>query len=163
MVDESGYELKDYKFYTFNGVVKALLIVTDRQSGNTKLDYFDAEYNHLPFTRGQPNSNKEIPKPKSFEEMKLLVEKLSEGLCEARVDFYDINGKIYFGEITFFPAGGFNPFEPEEWDYTLGSWIQLPKKNRIRGSLLIIPLIPLHKLPQPLLNTRFRLKSKVRD
>ena len=61
--------------------------------------------------------------------MKELAAKLSEGLPEVRVDFYDINGQIYFGELTFFHYSGFTPFEPEEWDYTFGSWIQLPQKT----------------------------------
>lgn len=129
MVDESGYELKDYKFFAFNREVKALFIATDRQCGETKFDYYDAEYNHLPFIQGHPNSPKYIPKPKSFDKMKELAAKLSEGLPEVRVDFYDINGQIYFGELTFFHYSGFTPFEPEEWDYTFGSWIQLPQKT----------------------------------
>ena len=127
MVDESGYELKDYKFFCFDGEVKALFIATDRGSKTeeTKFDFYDAEFNHLPFTNGHPNANKEIKKPQSFEEMKRLAEVLSKGIPQVRVDFYDINGKVYFGELTVSHWSGFVPFVPEEWDYTFGSWIDI--------------------------------------
>lgn len=127
MVDESGYELKDYKFFAFDGEVKALFIATDRQSGETKFDYFDTDFNHLPFLQGHPNSLKKLEIPPSFERMKDLASKLSIGIPEVRIDFYDINGHLYFGEITFFHYSGFTPFEPEIWDYTFGSWIKLEK------------------------------------
>lgn len=128
MVDASGYELKDYKWFCFNGKPKALFIATDRgvEGEETKFDFFDAEFNHLPFTNGHPNANRELVKPKSFERMKELAAKLSAGQPHLRVDLYDIDGKIYFGELTFYHFGGTMPFEPEEWDYTFGSWIKLP-------------------------------------
>ena len=128
MEDESGYELKDYKFFCFDGEVKALYIATDRgvEGEETKFDFFDADFNHLPFTNAHPNARREIMKPKGFEEMTALASKLSSGHPHVRVDFYDINGKIYFGELTFFHMSGMSPFKPEEWDYTFGSWIKLP-------------------------------------
>ena len=129
MVDESGYELKDYKFFCFNGEPKALFIASDRSNANeeTKFDFFDMEFNHLPFTNGHPNSNKEIKKPEGFETMKYLAAKLSKGIPHVRVDFYDINGRVYFGEMTFFHWSGLVPFDPKEWDYKFGSWLELPK------------------------------------
>ena len=69
-----------------------------------------------------------INKPKSFDEMKRLASILSQGVPHVRVDFYDINGQVYFGELTFFHWSGTKKFEPEEWDYTFGSWINLPRK-----------------------------------
>ena len=60
--------------------------------------------------------------------MLALAAKLSFGIPHVRVDFYNINGKIYFGELTFFHWSGLVPFEPEEWDYKLGSWLELPEK-----------------------------------
>jgi hypothetical protein len=131
MVDESGYELKDYKFFCFDGVPKALFIASDRgnPTEETKFDFFDTEFNHLPFTNGHPNSTKPILKPKGFEEMKKLAGELSQNLPHARIDFYDINGQIYFGEITFFHWGGVVPFEPVEWDYSFGAWIKIPKRR----------------------------------
>lgn len=129
--DESGFELKDYKWFCFNGVPRAMFIASDRQDKTveTKFDFFDMDFNHLPFTNGHPNANREIRKPKGFEEMKRLAAKLSQGLPHVRVDFYDINGKIYFGELTFYHWSGMVPFVPEEWDYKFGEWIELPNKD----------------------------------
>lgn len=131
MVDESGYELKDYKFFCFSGQPKALFIASDRShpTEETKFDFFDMEFNHLPFTNGHPNSTKPVLKPKGFDTMCTLAAKLSESMPHARIDFYDINGYIYFGEITFFHWGGIVPFYPMEWDYTFGSWLTLPEKR----------------------------------
>lgn len=130
MVDESGTELKDYKFFCFDGKPKAMFIATDRSNPNeeTKFDFFDMDFNHLPFTNGHPNANREIKKPEGFEEMKEIAAKLSQGIPHVRVDLYNINGSIYFGELTFSHWSGLVPFVPEEWDYTFGSWIKLPKK-----------------------------------
>lgn len=129
--DEYG-ELRDYKFFCFDGEVKAMFIASDRQTEGeeVKFDFFDADFNHLPFTQGHPNAEVQPQKPKGFEEMKKLAAKLSKGLPEVRVDFYDVNGKVYFGEFTFFHFGGMVPFKPVEWDYTFGSWIKLPKNKR---------------------------------
>jgi len=131
MVDESGYELKDYKWFCFNGEPKALFIATDRGNPNeeTKFDFFDTDFNHIPVTNGHPNALHKISKPTGFEIMKKLAAKLSKGIPHVRVDFYDIDGKIYFGELTFFHWSGLMPFEPEKWDYIFGSWIQLPNKD----------------------------------
>ena len=129
MVDESGYELKDYKFFCFDGQVKALFVAKDRQTKGeeTKFDFFDENFNHLPFINGHPNSKPPYFKPENFDEMKSLAEKLSVGIPQVRVDLYNINGHVYFGELTFSHWSGMVPFEPEEWDYKLGEWIQLSK------------------------------------
>ena len=126
MEDESG-ELCDYKLFCFDGKMKALFIATDRfTSGEeTKFDFFDENFNHLPFTNGHPNATKPIKKPESFQQMKDLAEKLSQKIPHVRVDFYCTNGKIYFGELTFFHWGGFKSFEPEEWDFKFGEWFKL--------------------------------------
>lgn len=131
MVDESGYELKDYKIFCFDGQPKIMFIATDRANPEeeTKFDFFDMEFNHLPFQNGHPNAKRAIMQPKGFEKMKELAAKLSAGIPQVRVDFYDIDGKVYFGELTFSHWSGFVPFDPEEWDYKLGSWIELPIKD----------------------------------
>lgn len=130
MEDKSVGELPDYKFFCFDGVVKALFIGTERGTGDVKFDYFDADFNHLDLVQIHPMSGKDLPKPQHFEKMKELASELSKGLPQVRVDFYNINGKIYFGELTFFHHGGVIPFHPESWDYTFGSWIQLPEKSK---------------------------------
>lgn len=124
MVDDSGYELRDYKFFCFDGEPKVMFIATDRNI-STKFDFFDMEFNHLPFTNGHPCADKMPEKPKCFEEMKELARTLSKGIKQVRVDFYEINGKVYFGELTFSHWSGMVPFEPEEWDYKMGTWINL--------------------------------------
>ena len=134
MEAESG-EFCDYKLFCFDGKMKALFIATDRfTSGEeTKFDFFDENFNHLPFTNGHPNATKPIKKPESFQQMKDLAEKLSQKIPHVRVDFYCTKGNIYFGELTFFHRGGFKRVEPEEWDYRFGEWINLPEKQSIIG------------------------------
>ncbi len=131
MVDESGCDLKDYKFFCFNGEPKAMFVASDRMDANqeTKFDFYDMNFIHLPITNGHPNAQKQIEKPTSFEKMKEFARILSKDIPFVRVDFYDINGQIYFGELTLFHWGGTMPFEPEEWDTTFGSWITLPEKT----------------------------------
>ena len=131
MEDEFG-ELRDYKFFCFNGQVKAMFIASDRQTEGeeVKFDFFDSDFNHLPFTQGHPNAMVQPSKPKGFDEMKRLASILSKGLPQVRVDFYDVNGHIYFGEFTLFHFGGMVKFNPLEWDYTFGGWISLPKTKQ---------------------------------
>ncbi len=131
MEDTETKELRDYKFFCFNGEVKALFIATDRQNPNedTKFDFFDADFNHLPFRQGHPNAKVPPQKPVNFEKMKELAMILSKDIPHVRVDFYEVNGKIYFGEMTFYHFSGFTPFEPEEWDYKFGEWLKMPSKE----------------------------------
>ena len=130
MVDESGYELKDYKFYCFNGKVKLVMINSDRISDEkTKADYFDENFTHLNFTWGYENARVTPQQPKNFENMKEMAEKLANGIPQVRVDFYQTPAGIYFGEMTFFDGSGFDRFCPEEWDYKIGSMVKLPEKR----------------------------------
>ena len=127
MVDESGTELKDYKFFCFHGEPKMLFVATDRPF-DTRFDFFDTEWNHLPFKQGHPLASKKINKPVGLEKMLELSRILSKGFPHIRVDLYDINGNIYFGELTFFHFSGNVPFEPEEWDCIIGEWLNLPPR-----------------------------------
>ena len=121
-------DLPDYKFFCFDGVVKAMFVATDRQNrAEPYFDFFDADFNYLDLRHGHPNAPEHPKKPQSFDLMKRLAARLSKGIAECRVDFYEVNGKPYFGEITFFHHGGFMPFEPSEWDRKFGDWIKLPK------------------------------------
>lgn len=130
MVDESGYELKDYKFYCFDGKVKLVMINSDRMSlEKTKANYFDENYQPLDFVWGYENAEIPPQKPEKFEEMKYLAEKLSENISHVRIDFYQTPSGIYFGEITFFDGCGFDAIEPIEWDYKIGSWLKLPMEK----------------------------------
>ena len=129
MEDTATKELRDYKIFTFDGEAKALFVATERASEleETKFDFFDMEYNHLDIRNGHPNATVPPEKPKNLDEMKVLAEKLSKNVPHLRVDFYEVNGKTYFGELTFFHWSGMKPFEPYQWDETFGSWIKLPK------------------------------------
>ncbi len=128
MEDETG-ELRDFKFFCFDGIPKAMFIATERSKDGeeVKFDFYDMNCEHLPFTQGHPNSSQEIKLPVSFEEMKALAMKLSNGFPQLRVDFYEINGKVYFGELTFSHFSGMTPFNPESWDKIFGDWIILPE------------------------------------
>lgn len=126
--DKQTGDLRDYKYFVFNGVAKALFVATDRQKGEeTKFDFFDMEYNHLPLQNGHPNAPIIPPKPSQFNKMKELSEKLGKGIPHVRVDFYEVNNQVLFGELTFSHWSGFVPFIPEKWDYIFGNWIELPK------------------------------------
>ena len=129
MTDQND-ELEDYKVHNFNGIPKVILVCRDRYSNNGLTeDFFDIKWNHLNIKRPlHNNSNHQIVKPDKLQEMLLLSKKLSNGIPFVRTDFYIINNKIYFGEITFYPASGFAKFEPEEWDLRFGDWIKIDGK-----------------------------------
>ena len=135
MIDNETNELRDYKFFCFNGIPKAMFIATDRFNKNeeTKFDFFDMDFKHLDFTHGHPNAISSPKKPKNFELMKMLAHKLSSGIPQIRIDFYEINGKVYFGEMTLFHHTGLVPFTPEKWDYIFGSWI---KQSIYKGDII---------------------------
>lgn len=130
MEDEKTKELRDYKFFCFDGEAKALFIATERQKAGeeVKFDFFDMEFNHLDFRQGHPNANVVPEKPKTFDKMRELAEIVSKNIPQIRVDFYEVDGKIYFGEMTFFHHNGMVPFDPPVWDETFGNWIKLPEK-----------------------------------
>ena len=128
MQDESGYELKDYKFFCFDGEVKALFVATDRYLGEhkVKFDYYDRDFNHLDLRQSHENAeNPMTVPPKNYEDMISVAEKLSKGLKHVRVDLYNINGSVYFGEMTFFHYSGLVPFRPNKWDTIWGQWLKL--------------------------------------
>ena len=123
--------LIDYKFHCFNGEPKFILVCKGRENKiQMRDDFFDAEWNHLDVKRpGHENSATPIPKPECLEELLNLSRTLAKDIPFVRVDFYIVKGKIYFGEMTFFPAAAIKPFEPESWDDTFGSWLTLPSVN----------------------------------
>lgn len=125
--DEGG--LIDYKIHCFNGAPKFVLVCCDRfsKSGLTE-DFYTPTWEHMNVKRPNiPNAEKTIPKPEKLEEMLVLAEKLARNIPFVRVDFYFTDDRIYFSELTFFPASGFVSFEPEEWDNTFGEWLALPR------------------------------------
>ena len=136
MTDGSDSGLRDYKFFMFNGECRCVFFCDDRfLNGGMKVNCYDNQWNLLPFTWGNyPNTTTIIPRPQKFEEIKTIATKLSAivGNAIVRIDLYEINGKVYFGEFTFYPGGGLYKFYPIEWDFTLGSWIDLSNCNKRR-------------------------------
>lgn len=127
--DKSGEGLTDYKFFCFDGVVKMCGVFSNRFSvGKFSVNYYDTNWKVLPISSKKLPSNPNIivEKPQNFEKMIEIASALSKGFPHVRVDLYNVEGKIYFGELTFTHNGGMDPFIPEEWDYTIGSWIKLP-------------------------------------
>lgn len=126
MGDYSCQELKDYKMMCFNGKVQCTFVCSDRfASSGLKVTFFDNDWRVLPFERHYPKSSINISKPKCFNKMINLSEKLTTDIPFARIDFYEIEGKVYFGEITFYPGCGFEEFNPDCWDRKLGALINL--------------------------------------
>lgn len=126
MSDPTG-ELPDYKIHCFNGEPKLILVCKNRftQSGVTE-DFFSKEWKHIDVKR--PNHACYpgcIEKPRTLDLMLELASVLSQNIRFVRIDFYDIRGRVYFGEITFYPTSGFAKFEPEEYDKIFGEWIIL--------------------------------------
>lgn len=129
--DNDDLGLIDYKIHCFNGEPKFVLVCSERFSSNgTKEDFFDINWNKLPFKRPHLQcSDKSLKQPSAFNKMIECSQLLSKNIPFIRCDFYEIDGMVYFGELTFFPASGLEAFEPEEWDYKLGSWLKLPEKQ----------------------------------
>ena len=118
--------LTDYKWFCFNGQPKLVYISKDNATVPCT-DFFDMDFNHVNMRMKDRNSDVLPEKPVAFDKMKEFATILSQGVPHLRVDFYYINGQIYVGELTFFHNSGFSKIHPEEWDYKLGEWIELPK------------------------------------
>lgn len=127
MEDSTYGELRDYKFFTFDGKPMFLHTVFNRQNKDEETygDFFDMNYNHLEIRMGHNNAPVPPEKPVNFELMKKFAEKLAEGTKHLRVDFYEVDGKLYFGECTFYQDGGLIDIKPEKYNYILGSFINL--------------------------------------
>lgn len=127
MEDSISKDLKDYKFFCFNGSMEFFDIDIDRFIEH-RSNYYDRNGNFLPFgkTYCHPDYTKKIEMPKNLDKMIELAETISHNTVLSRIDFYEIDGQVYFGEITFYPGSGFSPFTDEKWDYKLGDMIDLP-------------------------------------
>lgn len=123
-LDDKGNPPSDYKFLCFSGEPKYVIVDMDRFSNHHR-DCYDTNWVKQDFGTDHEQSDTIQPKPDKFEEMITLVKKLSRGFKHVRVDLYNVSGKIYFGELTFFPWGGPIWFKPDEWNYKLGEMIQI--------------------------------------
>ena len=128
MEEEDGSDLRDYKIHCFHGEPQFILVCSDRfADGGLREDFYDTSWKRMDLRRPQhPNSAQGTPRPEKLEQMLEKARILAKSIPFARIDFYVINQKIYFGEITFFPASGFEKFEPEEADRKLGAMLKLP-------------------------------------
>ena len=121
--------LSDYKFYCFNGEPQIMMVSVGRFSDNLCFDYYDMKWNKTSLLLGGPNSDINHKCPSCFEEMKNLCKKLSKDIPHVRCDFYIINNKPLFGELTFFDGSGLMKFLDHTWNYKLGAMIKLPFEN----------------------------------
>lgn len=127
MEDESG-ELRDYKFYCFNGEPKVMLLASNRFTSHN-FNYYDMDFNLLPINSSMgAGSNKTFNRPEKFDEMKSLAGVLSKGFPHVRVDLYCINAQVYFGELTLYDSSGYDNLSSDAEDLRWGSWMDLPSK-----------------------------------
>lgn len=129
LVNGNDHELTDYKFFCFNCHAEYVQIISDRTTNET-IDFYDRNWNHQEFIGLNPKTHHALalhPRPDNYIEMFEIADKLSKAINFpfVRVDLYNVNGKIYFGEITFFPASGMGKFRPSKWDCILGDKLNL--------------------------------------
>lgn len=118
--------IDDYKFFCFNGVVALVYVCSDRdENGNGKISLYDGDFNKLPVRRKGIPETAYREKPLYFEQMIRMAESLSAPFPHVRVDLYNIDGSIYFGEMTFYTASGYLEFDPDSFDYELGASFSL--------------------------------------
>lgn len=127
-LNEIDLDTKDYKFFVFNGRFVYSFVCSER-SEKVKFTFFDKQGNFMDVRQGGSDYDKKVQLPKNYKKMIKLAEKLAKGITQVRVDFYEINGKIFFGELTFFDGSGFDKFEPYIWDETIGNWLEISKKE----------------------------------
>ena len=115
-----------YKFFCFEGEPRIIQTIQNDKMPNESIDYFDCEWNLLNLRQNYPNSSVPTAKPETLSEMRLIAKELSSGFHFVRIDLYEINSVVFFSEYTFFSDAGMAPFDPEEWNTVLGSWISIP-------------------------------------
>ena len=129
-ISDSKGELNDYKILCFNGKPEFIWIDQGRYTHRTE-NIYDTKWNLQPFLLTYENSKEEVPPPENLEKMIELAETLSKDFALVRVDFYNVDGKIYFGEMTFTSASGVDVFKPEEYNLKLGQMLKLPPKKEV--------------------------------
>ena len=127
MEDKKAKELIDFKIMCFNGIPKFSFTCSERYNDGLKVTFYNLSWEKMSFERHYPSSTKNIEKPKNYELMLELSKKLSKNIPFVRVDWYEINGKLYFGELTFYPGSGLEEFKPFSWDKKLGNLLSLEK------------------------------------
>lgn len=123
-IPEAG--INDYKFFCYNGVPKYIVADTDRYIGH-KRNFYDTQWNNLHITSDCPACDRDIPKPQELDQMLAVAARLSADFPYVRVDLYDVDGKVYFGELTFYPWSGYVQYSPDEYDFEFGEPFPLTK------------------------------------
>ncbi len=123
-----GNELRDYKFWCFNGEPKVVYLTN--KGADIYENFYDMDFKPLDVNHGFHRHAPEFKEPDNFQEMKKLATQLSKDLPFVRVDFFDVDGNIYFAEFTFYDWGGMRPFTDYNWDLKLGQWLRLPEKKQ---------------------------------
>lgn len=118
--------INDYKIFCYNGHAKYIICDVDRYIGH-KRNFYDTQWKNLHITSDCQASDREIEKPENLEGMLQIAEKLSESFPYVRVDLYNVEGKIYFGELTFYPWSGYVQFAPDDADFLFGEDFELQK------------------------------------
>ena len=128
MEDSNKSDLIDYKLFCFNGIPKIVLVCSERFSSSNMCEtWFDMNWKLIDMTESGHRVDSTISKPKQLKKMVELSKKLSKNIPFIRVDWYEIGDKLYFGELTFYPASGFEKFEPKEWNKKIGDMLSIDK------------------------------------
>lgn len=115
-----GQSIDDFKFYCFAGEIFCIQHDAKRYTPLHTRTFYDADWNKLPTEMLAKAMESPEPLPENFEQMKRLARRLSEDFPHVRVDLYSVNGKVYFGELTFYPGAGYNKVEPSDFDLRMG-------------------------------------------
>ena len=126
--NEEFGELIDYKFYCYGGVPEVIFVCCGRFGPEgVKYDAYDMSWNRIPAFKGKPATGLDLPRPADFEAMRDIARILSAGFPFIRVDLYSVKGRIYFGELTFYPDNGLVPFSPDSYNRFFGDFFVIPE------------------------------------
>lgn len=129
LINKSGEEINDYKWWCFNGEPKYVYrTLKSKRKSDVFENFYDMDFQPVMINHGFPRHIPEFEKPEEFEEMKQLAKELAKGFPFVRIDFFDVNGQVFFGEFTFYDWAGLRPFQ-EGWDEKLGNLLALPNQN----------------------------------
>lgn len=130
-IDSKGMDLVDYKFHCFKGEPKIIQVSMEKDTGH-KINFYDSKWNYIDAKHIYPTKGDVVDSPPKLNEMFMIAEDLSKDFPYARVDFYNIEEKIIFGELTFYTSAGFGRFEPSDLNEYMGSLFELPEKKVIK-------------------------------